>query len=124
VVLLGEGDGVASCAQDPAPSLTHSGNALAVHIVTWLRDEEARVARPMGASVGWQGTSRAHEYATLREMTRTSETKLRKSGRVLTSHRRSARRLVTSAGSSTRRALRGQVADLPPDGYKHSGLPS
>src|SRR5262249_57042447 len=44
----------------------------------------------MGASVGWQGTSRAHGYATLREMTRTSETKLRRSRRVLTSHRRSA----------------------------------
>jgi len=43
-----------------------------------------------GGLVGWQGTSRAHEYATLREMTRTSETKLRKSGRVLASQRRSA----------------------------------
>jgi hypothetical protein len=57
------------------------------------------VLRPMGASVGWQGTSRAYEYATLRATTRTNETKLRKSGRVLTSHRRSARWLVTSAGS-------------------------
>jgi hypothetical protein len=26
MVLLGEGEGVASCAQDPVPSLTHSGN--------------------------------------------------------------------------------------------------
>lgn len=26
MVLLSEGEGVASCAQDPAPSLTHSGN--------------------------------------------------------------------------------------------------
>jgi len=48
------------------------------------------VLRPTGELVGWQGTSRAHEYATLRKMTTTSETKLRKSGRVLTSHRRSA----------------------------------
>jgi hypothetical protein len=56
---------------------------------TWLPDEEARVVRLMRV-VGWQGTSRAHGYATLREMTRTSETQLRKSGRALTSHRRSA----------------------------------
>jgi len=34
----------------------------------------------MDGLVGWQGTSQAHEYATLGEMTRTSETKLRKSG--------------------------------------------
>jgi hypothetical protein len=53
-------------------------------------DEEADVARPTSGLVGWQGTSRAHEYATVREMTRTSETKLRKSGRVLTSRRTSA----------------------------------
>src|SRR5690242_2155216 len=46
--------------------------------------------RPTGGLVGWQGTSRAHEYATLRGTARTSVTKLRKSGRVLTSHRRSA----------------------------------
>ena len=49
----------------------------------------ARVARQMSKIGGWQGTSRAHEYATLREMTRTSETKLCKSGRALTSHGRS-----------------------------------
>jgi hypothetical protein len=36
----------------------------------------ARVTRQMNKVGGWQGTSRAHEHASLWEMTRISETKL------------------------------------------------